>query len=223
MPGSFPDPRLTPLQLEVLHAFCARAPRFFLTGGAALAGFHLGHRDTKDLDLFTTTDSLEDGERALRQVASEIGAGVEAVQTAPDFRRRVVRRGTDLVVVDLVRDRAPQLVDPKPVWDGIPVDPPEEILANKLSALLGRAEIRDLVDVRALELSGLSLTDALAAGARKDGSLTPGQLAWVLSQIAIGDDAEPPGGVSVADLRTYLANTVDRLARLALPDLDTTP
>jgi hypothetical protein len=35
------------------------------------------------------------------------------------------------------------------------------VFANKLSALLGRAEIRDLVDVRALERAGLQLAEAL--------------------------------------------------------------
>jgi hypothetical protein len=64
---------------------------------------------------------------------------------------------------------------------------------------------------------GLSLEQALAAGSRKDGGLTPAQLAWVLSQIAIGDDAAVPGGVSAAELRRYLAELIDRLATLAQP------
>jgi Nucleotidyl transferase AbiEii toxin, Type IV TA system len=85
---SEPRGRLTPLQAEILDSFFALESRFYLTGGGALAGFHLGHR---------------------------------------------------------------------------------EIFANKLCALLGRSEIRDLVDVRALEESGLSLTDGLAGGQRKDG------------------------------------------------------
>lgn len=85
----------------------------------------------------------------------------------------------------------------------------EEILANKLCALLGRAEIRDLVDVRALEGLGLSLTE--------DGGLTPAQLAWVLSQITIGEDTDLPGAVGPAELRKYLDGLVDRLARLAHP------
>jgi hypothetical protein len=71
--------------------------------------------------------------------------------------------------------------------------------------------------VRALESLGLSLTEALAAGQRKDGGLTPAQLAWVLSRITIGDEAPLPGGVAPADLRDYLRGLVDRLARLALP------
>ena len=64
---------------------------------------------------------------------------------------------------------------------------------------------------------GLSLTEALAAGQRKDGGLTPAQLAWVLSQITIGDAATLPGGVPPAELRDYLRDLIDRLVRLAHP------
>jgi len=103
------------------------------------------------------------------------------------------------------------------VLGSVRVDPAEEILANKLCALLGRAEIRDLVDVRALEELGFSLTDAVAAGERKDGGLTPAQRAWVLSQITTGEDADIPGGATAAELRDYLNGLVDRLARLAHP------
>jgi hypothetical protein len=43
----------------------------------------------------------------------ELGGRVEKFKTAEDFRRRVVRRGEEAVVVDLVRDRAPQGRAPK--------------------------------------------------------------------------------------------------------------
>nr|MBK7068441.1 nucleotidyl transferase AbiEii/AbiGii toxin family protein [Deltaproteobacteria bacterium] len=49
--GSSPD-RLDALQRGLIEAFFARTQRFFLTGGAALTGFYLRHRTTKDLDLF---------------------------------------------------------------------------------------------------------------------------------------------------------------------------
>src|SRR5437773_2130277 len=59
--------QLSPLQEEILGAFFQREDRFFLTGGAALAGFHLMHRRTADLDLFTDgPDLLDAGETALR-------------------------------------------------------------------------------------------------------------------------------------------------------------
>jgi hypothetical protein len=81
-------------------------------------------------------------------------------------------------------------------FNGIHVDPPQEILANELCALLSRSEIRDLLDVRALEMAGYRMEDALAAAASKDSGLTPAQLAWVLTQIEVGDKLRPPGGVS---------------------------
>jgi hypothetical protein len=52
---------------------------------------------------------------------------------------------------------------------------------------------------------------------KKDAGLTAGQLAWVLSQIEIGDDASPPGGVTAADLRSYLETLVQRLTAVAFP------
>ncbi len=51
--------RLSPLQREVLEGFFELAPGYFLTGGAALAGFHLGHRTTEDLDLFVHEAKLD--------------------------------------------------------------------------------------------------------------------------------------------------------------------
>jgi hypothetical protein len=210
-------PRLDSFQRDVLDGFFRRESRFFLTGGAALAGFHLGHRETKDLDLFTTGDFLEDGVAALREAANELAASVEAIRTAPDFRRFLLRRGTDSVIVDLVKDSAPQLFPEKPTIGTVRVDALEEILANKLCALLSRGEIRDLVDVRALELAGLHVEEMIGPAVRKDGGLTPGQLAWVLSQIEIGEDAVPPGGVTAAALRVYLRDLERRLTALALP------
>jgi len=102
-------------------------------------------------------------------------------------------------------------------FGAVRVDPPNEILANKLCTLLSRAEIRDLVDVQALEKAGHHADEALPLAMRKDGGLTPGQLAWVLSQISIGDDARIPGDLSVAEVRAYLAELTARLARIAYP------
>lgn len=207
--------RLTQLQRDVLEAFFRRENRFFLTGGAALAGFHLGHRETLDLDLFTGEDVLDEGVAALRAVTVDLGASLEAIQTAPEFRRLLLSRGADTVVVDLVRDRVPQIV-PEKLWFGVlRVDPAEEILVNKLTTLLSRSEPRDLVDARALEAAGVPLAPALVGAARKDGGLTPAQLAWVLGQVTIGDDTRPPGGVSAAELRTYVDDLVRRLTRIA--------
>ena len=49
---------LTPMQYTFLQHFFNTdvGQRFFLTGGTALAAFHLHHRLSDDLDLFTLDD-----------------------------------------------------------------------------------------------------------------------------------------------------------------------
>jgi hypothetical protein len=170
--------RLTGLQQEVLLRFFRKTHSFFLTGGAALAAYHLGHRTTDDLDLFTASADLDEGVSTLHSVADEMGASIQALRTSPDFRRVRLTAGAENVVVDLVRDRAPQIYAEKLDRDGVLVDPPAEILANELCALLSRGEVRDLVDVLFLERAGLRVEDALGPASMKDGGLTPAHLAW---------------------------------------------
>ena len=208
---------LDELQRDFLSAFFQHETRFYLTGGGALVGFYLGHRETHDLDLFTLEDVMADGVKAVQETARQLGATVEAIQTAPDFRRLLLRRDKAAIVIDLVREYVVQRVPEKPLINGIRIDPPEEILANKLCALLSRSEIRDLVDVRALELAGYQIEDALPFAMQKDRGVTAGQLAWILSEVELGDELIPPGDVSLIELRQYLYELIARLKRLALP------
>lgn len=150
--------------------------------------------------------------------ARDLGAAVEAIQTSPDFRRVLVKRGTEAVIVDLVREYVVQVSPEKPVINGIRVDPPEEIVANKLCALLSHSEIRDLVDIRALEMAGYRMERAFPAAEAKDRGLTPAQLAWVLNQIELGSDLIPPGGVTSQELREYLDDLIRRLTQMAFPE-----
>lgn len=100
--------KLTVLQRDFLTAFFARESRFFLTGGAALAGFYLHHRETHDLDLFTLADVLDDGVALVMEISREFGASIESIRTSPDFRRFLMRRGSEAVVIDLVREHIAQ-------------------------------------------------------------------------------------------------------------------
>ncbi len=209
---------LNNLQNDFLKAFFAHENRFFLSGGAALVGFYLGHRETHDLDLFTLENEIDNGFRLVNQVANELNASVEAIQTSPDFRRLLVKRNDEAIVIDLVREYVFQVSQVKPIINGIRVDSPEEILANKLCALLSRSEIRDLIDVQALEKAGFNLENALEVAAKKDTGLTPAQLAWVLNEIKFGDDSQPPGDITVTKLREYLSNLIDRLKKLSFPN-----
>lgn len=208
---------LDSLQNDFLREFFDRESSFYLTGGAALVGFYLGHRKTQDLDLFTLEDEIADGAKIVRETANSLGATIESIITAPEFRRILVKRGDEAVIVDLVRESVFQIEPDKREINGIRIDSPEEILANKLCALLSRSEIRDLIDVRELEKAGFDLETALQVAAKKDSGLTAAQLAWVLSQINIGDDAQLPNNISSRELRAYSIELIDKLKRFAFP------
>jgi hypothetical protein len=93
MGSSRPKVELSPIQRDVLRFF-ARERGFFLTGGAALAGFHLHHRPTTDLDLFTLDDaSFERGRHVLGAAVAGLGASLDIRQDAPGFLRTAVTRG----------------------------------------------------------------------------------------------------------------------------------
>jgi hypothetical protein len=215
--------RLTPLQRAVLRAFFKHERGFFLTGGAALAGFYLEHRPTDDLGLFTTAaDAFERGRFVLDAVAAELGAQLEIVRHAPGFLRSVLSRDRDSVVVDLVWERVAQAYAEKPERAGIRIDAIEEILANKLTTVLSRAEERDLVDLLFLEKAGHRIESALGAALAKDGGCTPASLAWLLSQIDIPDGVKLPADTRPEELRVFIQDLIKRLRRAAAP-LDSPP
>ncbi|MFH2005604.1 MAG: nucleotidyl transferase AbiEii/AbiGii toxin family protein [bacterium] len=209
---------LLPLQRDVLERFCAQEDGFFLTGGAALVGFYLHHRETTDLDLFTTDEqAFHRGRAVLLGVADDLGARLETRQSARAFQRHLILGDRESVVVDLVLDRVAQLHPEKTMRDGIRIDLPDEILVNKLTSLLSRSEERDVVDVMFLERAGYAVEDALHAALAKDGGCTPGQLAFVLAEITVPDGVILPAGVRPDELRDYLIDLVRRLRALAHP------
>ena len=212
---SAPASRLTPFQREVLGAFFERAKGFYLTGGAALAGFHLGHRETHDLDLFTLVGPLTDGVEALHDLGRAIRARCEEVRTAPEFRRFVLSREDDSVVVDLVVERAPQLVADKPWVGSIQIDPPEEILANSSAPCWDAPRSGTSWTCMPSSSPGCLETGARgrpAEGRRPD----PGQLAWVLSRSRSARGLASRRATA-PELRRYLQGLIDRLVSLARP------
>lgn len=158
-----------------------------------LVGWTLKHRTTDDLDLFTTSDDAMAGELAT----------VTALTTTPDFHRYVLSRAGEAVRVDLVRDRTPSL-KPKML----------EIVANKIAALVGRSEVRDLVDLLALERLGLRVEEHLENAKKKDAGVSPATLAWLLSSI------HAPAGVDGAtreELEAFIRDLEQRMLALSPP------
>jgi len=96
---------LTPLRAELLQRFFATdvGRHFFLTGGTALAAFHLHHRLSVDLDLFTV-DLLakREADMAMPRLAAVLGcqSGAPSAPSAQHY-------ATDLAHGAGGRDSAP--------------------------------------------------------------------------------------------------------------------
>jgi hypothetical protein len=200
--------RLTPLQCRILRVLAGLTPPWTLTGGGALAGVHLGHRETRDLDLFWRNRG-ELGTLVAEAVAAlqSDDLGAQILRTAPAFGELRVSDAADTCVVDLVAEPFGSIAPPdRVVIDGstISVDSRHEILASKLATLLERSEIRDLADVKALLDAGGDLRSALRDAPLKDAGFSPLTLAWVLKSY----DPRPAAralGWSDADSRSLVA------------------
>ncbi len=182
--------QLTPLQARILEALVGIDG--VLTGGGALVGYHLGHRSTRDLDIFWH------GRHELGTIPADVtgrlrvaGLTVQRLRTTPALVQIAVREGDSMVPVDLVADSLLPVDPPVLRPPGILVDSAQEILTNKLTALLSRWAVRDLVDTRALVEAGWDLRRALAEASQKDGGFSPPTLAWVLQTTpALGLDSD---------------------------------
>ena len=219
-----PGDRLTALQHRILRVLAPVEPRWTLTGGGALAGVHLGHRETRDLDLFWR-DRAQLGElvRDVRAALRADGLEVEALRSAPTFGELRVADGHGVCVVDLVAEPGPSLEPPEivTVQDAtIAVDTTHEILVNKLTALLGRSELRDLVDVRALLEAGIDFDRALRDAPKKDGGFSAMTLAWVLKDLNPGPLAQALGWneAQATQLSEFLEWLRDRLVAVSAPE-----
>lgn len=211
------DP-LTQLQRDLLGAFFDLEQRFALTGGAALAGFHLHHRASQDLDLFAREPiDLELAGRTLDAAAGAIGAQVSPQVTYPQFRRSLVRRGTESTLVDLVIDTTKATDGTPENFGRIRVDSVREIAAAKLCAVLGRAELRDLVDLKLLLDSGMQLDRVLEDAQQKDAGVDPATLAWLLGSLRIGADAVVPGPITAEELDRFRGELTEQLRHRAFP------
>jgi len=196
----------------------------YLTGGSALGGFYLGHRRSLDLEFFTPDpERLEELAARLRTWCESEGIACEQVRSFPGFRRFVVKLAGESTIVDLVHEPVPQTVPlaEKPDRDGLRVDDLRDLVANKLGALLGRGEVKDLADLYFLHQHGMDPLGFLDAARRRDGGLEPATLAWVLQEMSIDlAEIELVRPLEPAALEAFRAGLVERLLEMAWPERD---
>lgn len=141
---------------------------FVLTGGSALAEYFLHHRLSDDLDLFTAVPrAVPLAVEALREPLASAGFALHVVRSFDTFAELRVEGNAEALKIDLAQDTPFRLAPPSEASaEGLALDSLEDIAANKVGALFGRAEPKDFVDVYFLQREHAPL-DALVAEARR--------------------------------------------------------
>lgn len=215
--ASFDRRIVQPSTLRFLQACRVRTP-FHLSGGAALAGVHLRHRLSRDADLFFHDQRLHrEAVALLPQVAQEAGVTIQVVRDAGTLVRGVLTADEGELDVDLVFDPVADVGPPDDV-EGVIVESLADLRANKLTCVLSRSEPRDLVDLLFLDRAGYPPEADLPLALKKDGSIDPGVLAWLLSQFPIEPLPEMLMPLQAGEVKVFRSVLAERLRQLALPD-----
>ncbi|MEU0547644.1 nucleotidyl transferase AbiEii/AbiGii toxin family protein [Micromonospora sp. NPDC005979] len=136
---------------------------FALAGGYAVQAAGLVERPSEDVDLFTAWDRRDEFTAAVVAVVHAYrgdGLTVETERQYDTFARLAVTDGVRASKVELGVDWRAN--DPILMAIG-PVLHPDDAVANKMSALYGRAFARDFIDIDATLRSGRYTRDALVA------------------------------------------------------------
>lgn len=209
---------LTSTQNNFLRDFFGRAQEFYLTGGTALSAFYLQHRFSEDLDFFTNDDvAFRRAENIVMDACSALNFSFSSIRLTSYFKHFSIGDGSDFLTLHFAKDVSYHL-KPSNAFEGIVVDSLEDIAANKICAVLGRTEMKDLIDLFFLDQAGYRVSEYFAHAQQKDGGLTDETLAYALSQFSIKRIPKfmiKP--VTTDELKKYLESLIERLVRRSLP------
>lgn len=195
---------------------CQARVRCSLAGGVALSGAYLGHRLSRDVDLFLRDrPSLRRLADALSEAASAVGGSIKMVQDAGTFIRAELQLTAQRIDVDLAVDATPELAPPQLI-DGVEVLSLEDLRASKLTCLLSRSEPRDLVDVLFLERAGFPADADLELALKKDAGMDPAIMGWLLDQFPVAPLPVMLSPLTSQELKVFRDGLSERLRRLAV-------
>jgi len=140
--------KLYQLQDKFLSWWLSLGLPFYLTGGTALGRFYLNHRFSDDLDFFTNanaqyTNSITE---LNRKIKGQFEVNMQQSLFADDFTRFFITEDDHFLKIELVNDIEYYAGKPTPYKYGF-IDTPLNILSNKLTALVGRDEPKDIFDI----------------------------------------------------------------------------
>jgi predicted nucleotidyltransferase component of viral defense system len=133
------------LQDKVLKIIFSKETTFYLTGGTCLNRFYHNMRYSDDLDLFTSEASLfRDDARIVLDNIKQAEFHIETRVDTRDFIRFYVN---EILQVDMVNDRVYRYGKSIHSPSGIVMDNILNICANKLCAIIGRDDPKDMFDL----------------------------------------------------------------------------
>jgi len=175
--------------------------QFYLTGGTALSYFYLKHRQSRDLDFFTSQDGiLLPFSHQLETHLKSNDFVCERQRGLHSFVELISAFNNETTLIHLALDSAFRFAPTKEFsgYPGLKVDSLTDIASNKLLALFGRAALRDFIDVYFLIQRKYFLKRQLINGAKEK---DPGfDLYWL--------------GVAFERINTFDSNSVDLLMLL---------
>lgn len=209
------DPRIVPpTRLAIVKAVQERAP-CRLGGGAALAGIHLKHRLSRDLDLFfDDMEALRDSVRELPEIERATGTTLAIARDARSHVRVNASDASGAFEIDLVHE-AMRPIEPPAKEGDVLVESYVDLRASKLACLVERSEPRDLVDVMFLERMGFRVEDELPLAVRKDAGVDPGVLAWLLRDFPTAPEPVMLSPLTTGELGRYRDALAERLRSFA--------
>ena len=154
------------LQDKVLSAVFAAETSFYLTGGTCLHRFYVQRRYSDDLDLFSNDNALfRDDVRIAQDCLNEKNIAFETHVDTRDFVRLLV---DSTLQVDLVNDRVYRYGRSRLTEQGVVLDNIQNICANKICAVLGRDEPKDVFDLYIiLQHMGIDWSQPIEAAGKK--------------------------------------------------------
>jgi predicted nucleotidyltransferase component of viral defense system len=209
---------LTSTQNSFLREFFSRAQEFYLTGGTALSAFYLRHRYSEDLDFFTNDEvAFRRAENIVMDSCAALKISFSSIRLTSYFKHFSIGKGNDFLTLHFAKD-VPYHLKPSNHFDGIVVDSLEDIAANKICAVLGRTEMKDLIDLFFLDEAGYGVSEYFTHAQQKDGGLTDETLAYALSQFRIKRiPAFMIKPVTTEELKQFVDSLTEKLIRRSLP------
>ena len=142
--GGIDYKRLYALQDKVLTAIFKVENEFYLTGGTCLSRFYQEKRYSDDLDFFTNSSSRFGF--AVKNIKQALGKDFQ-LTTEVDSKDFIRLRVDDILQVDFINDISSRYKDVIIAKNNYIIDNIENILSNKITAVMGRDNPKDIFDI----------------------------------------------------------------------------